>query len=148
MTGEKFHPIRTTVLATSAVAVAALVGWLIVDTAVPDSAALRAVDVVTRPQTPAPSGDQTPASRAVEEAPPKQKSLIQDGMWLVGTEIEPGVYRSGSADTCFWERMASLDVNDLASLLANGMGPNQTVTILASDRMFEHRGCGGWVKIR
>lgn len=134
----KVHPIRTTILGAVAVSLAVLVGWLIVDTAVPDTTALEVVEA-----------EQSKPLRPVEKAPPRKPSaLTDDGTWLVPSEMAPGTYRSGNARDCYWSRLSTLDSDNLDGILANRIGPNQTVVVKKTDKAFEHRACGGWKRLR
>jgi hypothetical protein len=70
-----------------------------------------------------------------------------DGVWLVGSEIQPGTYRSPGGSGCYWARLSGFS-GDLDDIIANGgFSKNQTVTIQASDAGFETNGCGTWAKV-
>lgn len=145
--------IRATFLAVTTVLIAVIAGWVIFDSAVPDNTAL--VEVVeaeqSKPPAVQPSGEQTPPPdpKPVEEAPPRKPSaLTDDGTWLVPSEMAPGTYRSGNARDCYWSRLSTLDSDNLDGILANGIGPNQTVVVKKTDKAFEHRACGGWKRLR
>jgi hypothetical protein len=81
-------------------------------------------------------------------APPKPgpKRTITDGLWKVGEEVAPGTYRSGGGGNCYWARLSGFS-GDLDDIITNGIGKNQTVTIVASDVGFESSGCGTWTRI-
>jgi hypothetical protein len=66
-----------------------------------------------------------------------------DGIWVVGEDVEPGVYRAqGSGGSCYWARLRSLDGSDI---ITNHFGSaNVSVEIHASDAAFETSGCGSW----
>lgn len=85
---------------------------------------------------------------AKKSAPPKPgpKRIITDGLWKVGEEIAPGTYRSGGGGNCYWARLSGFS-GDLDDIITNGIGRNQTVTIVASDVGFESDGCGDWTRI-
>ncbi len=75
-----------------------------------------------------------------------------DGVWLVGTEITPGPYRtvvpSGSFN-CYNARLSGLG-NTLGDIIANDnwdAGATVTIAIDAGDVAFESRGCGAWTRI-
>jgi len=76
-------------------------------------------------------------------------SIPGDGTYIIGTDIQPGTYRtSGPAsdgDNCYWERDKDLN-GTVDSIIANNnsSGP-QTVHISATDAAFQTDGCAGWV---
>ncbi len=70
-----------------------------------------------------------------------------DGQHVVGTDIEPGTYRSSASTTtsnsCFWNRLSGFGEmgNSITARLVN----NQTVvTIVDSDAGFFSQNCGTW----
>lgn len=76
-----------------------------------------------------------------------------DGTFLVGYDINPGVYHSAGPlrdrrPNCYWER-SSADAGDVSSIIANdnSHGP-VTITIMRSDRSFKSHGCLPWVRVR
>ncbi|MEA2024770.1 MAG: S-layer homology domain-containing protein [Actinomycetota bacterium] len=72
-------------------------------------------------------------------------SGFADGYWLVGDEVAPGLWRnSGSADTCYWERLSGFSW-EFEDLITNGLSTSvQTVRIRASDVGFHATRCGSW----
>jgi hypothetical protein len=64
-----------------------------------------------------------------------------DGIYTVGEEISPGVWRSnGSGDGCYWERR---DINQ--EIIDNHYGnAGGSVNVRASDFEVEFDGCGTW----
>lgn len=77
-----------------------------------------------------------------DDAPSAQFS---DGTWVVGEDIEPGVYRnSGDWSSCYWERLSGLS-GEFGDIIANGIpdGP-VVVEIAGSDAAFSSQGCGTW----
>jgi hypothetical protein len=90
-----------------------------------------------------------PASPSVDEQAP-DGSLAGSGTYLVGSDVEPGTYRStGAADEggiCYWARLKDAD-GDLDSIIANDVGAgSQIVTIKATDGAFSSRGCATWTR--
>lgn len=77
------------------------------------------------------------------EAEIEAGTIPGDGIWVVGGEVEPGVYRAeGSGGQCYWSRLGSLDGTDI---ITNHFGSaNVTVEIHVSDAAFETAGCGTW----
>lgn len=89
------------------------------------------------------------AGRGPEYAPPVADRVTGDGMWLVGKQIQPGVYQSNAGASCYWERLAGLS-GSYADLIDNGgfrRGP-KLVEVRSSDFAFSSQRCGEWVKVR
>ncbi|AIY01958.1 hypothetical protein ART_2359 [Arthrobacter sp. PAMC 25486] len=85
---------------------------------------------------------------AVVGAEQKQAAnTIADGTWVVGVDIEPGVYRTKSdvGSSCYWAILASGTNGD--DIIANDIpgGGFPTVT-LAAGQDFKSSRCGAWVK--
>lgn len=80
-----------------------------------------------------------------------------DGTLIVGTDIQPGTYRTAgpppgeSMPYCYWKRLkgfsGSLD-EIITSGVASREGQSQVVTVSASDAAFETSRCQPWQKIR
>lgn len=75
-----------------------------------------------------------------------------DGTFVVGTDIQPGIYRTDGpyqrpVPGCYWARLSGLG-GTTAEIIANasGNGPT-TVTVRAGDAAFESSGCLPWAKI-
>jgi hypothetical protein len=82
--------------------------------------------------------------------PPAAAETISDGTYIVGTDIQPGEYRSRTADDlCYWARLKSTD-GGLGSIIANNLsnGGQQIVTIKRTDKAFETRDCGTWSRVK
>lgn len=73
-----------------------------------------------------------------------QNSKFGDGVWKVGTEITPGIYRASAGSSCYWAILNSADTYDISS--NGGFSKNQTVTLTAG-KWFETSDCGQWTKI-
>lgn len=79
-------------------------------------------------------------------------TTFDDGQWLVGTDIMPGVYAvdvPAASGGCNWERDSSSD-GTANSVLEAGVGtPGQhlAVTIKDTDVVFQSHDCGTWKKI-
>lgn len=92
------------------------------------------------------------AKPAAPAKPASAESFPGDGTYVVGTDIQPGTYRSKPADgqlmeMCYWSRLSSLS-GEMGSILANDIAKGQTtVTILPGDKAFETKGCDEWVKV-
>ncbi len=77
------------------------------------------------------------------------QSTIRPGTWLVGTQIQPGLYTSNVVAGCYWERLnnfegvlSSINDNDFVST----SGP-RVVEIVSSDAGFSSDDdCGTWTR--
>jgi hypothetical protein len=77
--------------------------------------------------------------------PPGQpKTTFGDGLYQVGIDIAPGVYRSAGGTGCYWARLKTLATNSYIDN-NNGVGP-QVVEIRPTDGAFLTRDCGTWQK--
>ncbi len=70
------------------------------------------------------------------------------GVWLVGSEIAPGIWRnSDSSANCYWERRSGLS-GEFQDIIANEYSASiQTVTIQAGDVAFQSERCGTWTRL-
>lgn len=67
-----------------------------------------------------------------------------EGNFLVGTDVEPGLYTATSSGFCYWERVSGLS-GEFDDIIANDIGPGQAIVeILASDVAFNTNSCGRW----
>lgn len=76
------------------------------------------------------------------------KTSFGDGMFIVGTDIEPGTYKSSGSGTdysCYWARLKGFS-GELGDIVANEISGNTRVTIATSDKGFSSTGCGTWQK--
>jgi hypothetical protein len=73
---------------------------------------------------------------------------LEDGMYLVGDEIQPGAWRSeGSDGNCYWARLSGFG-GELDDIITNSFGGiEDVVQIHPDDRGFESSYCGPWVRI-
>ncbi len=88
------------------------------------------------------------AAAAEEEAAAQEAGTqFGDGTWVVGQDIEPGVYRnSGDGSLCYWERLSGLS-REFGDIIANGVPDGPTVVeISGSDVAFSSQGCGTWTQ--
>jgi hypothetical protein len=69
--------------------------------------------------------------------------MDHDGLYAVGTEIQPGVYSSAGplpGDTCYWKRVGPDN-----TVLQNALTKQpQVVAIEAGDVAFKTKGCQPW----
>jgi hypothetical protein len=73
-----------------------------------------------------------------------KRAIDGDGIYIVGTDILPGTWRSTGGKDCYWARLRGFTgVNE--ELLANDIvNVATTVTILPGDVGFETNRCGSW----
>jgi hypothetical protein len=77
--------------------------------------------------------------------PPGPKTTIgTNGTYAVGSDIQPGTYRTAGGSACYWARLRTLDTGDIIDNNVSD-GP-QVVRILSSDAAFMTRDCGAWQK--
>lgn len=95
---------------------------------------------VGKTATPASRQAQTPAATHAPAFP-----SFGSGQKIVGTDIQPGTYRSAGGDGCYWERESGFSgsVNDILAN-DNATGP-AVVTIAPSDKGFKSTNCARWV---
>ncbi|MHC1559559.1 flagellar basal body-associated FliL family protein [Actinomycetospora sp. C-140] len=77
---------------------------------------------------------------------PAAGSSFSSGTYEVGTEIEPGTYRTSGSDFCYWSRLNSND-GELGSINANGFadGPS-SMSVKAGDKYIEFSGTCSWTR--
>lgn len=67
--------------------------------------------------------------------PPKQYG---EGTYVVGSDIQPGMYKTSGGGNCYWARLSSLDTSDIIDNSISS-GP-QTIQVLSSDKALEVSG--------
>jgi hypothetical protein len=76
----------------------------------------------------------------------KSQTTFDDGTYIVGTDFQPGTYRSSGQTGCYYARLAGF-TGSLSDTLANeNTDTPAVVTIAASDKGFEAVRCGTWTK--
>ena len=91
-------------------------------------------------------GGQEPEPQKPEPQKPSFASF-GDGTYQVGTDIQPGTYRTRvGSPNCYWERLKNF-TGGLNSILANNnTNAPAIVTIRPTDAGFNSQGCGTWTK--
>lgn len=114
-----------------------------------------AVVVGTEERTPAlPGIGATDRAGPADAAPPAVElpvvsaGSVPDGMWLVGTDIPPGIYRTaGPYDSaipnCYWERLRDAS-GEFDSIIANGNETGPRSVTLVTGEYFHSAGCTPW----
>jgi hypothetical protein len=74
------------------------------------------------------------------------KTKFGQGTFIVGTDIQPGTYKSTLGESCYWERLSNFG-GTLGGIIANNFGGKAIVTIRSSDKGFHSSRCGTWTKI-
>ncbi|WKG00895.1 hypothetical protein [Mycolicibacterium sp. HK-90] len=98
------------------------------------------------PVAAAPADPAAPAAPAAPAGPAAPAAAMDhDGVFIVGTDIQPGNYASAGPvenGTCYWKRMADLHGGDI---IDNAFSKKpQVVTIDATDKAFKTSGCQPW----
>ncbi len=87
-----------------------------------------------------------PTATPVAPAGPSA-TTISDGVWIVGSQVEPGTYSNAGGEWCYWTRLRGFS-GQLNDIIANGISPApQVVTIRPSDIGFGCQGCGIWRRV-
>jgi putative cell wall-binding protein len=74
-------------------------------------------------------------------------NIPSDGVFVVGQQIQPGLYRANPASSCYWATLSGFS-GELSDIVANDNVTGQTtVQIDSSVRGFESSGCGTWSRI-
>lgn len=69
-----------------------------------------------------------------------------DGTYLVGVDVEPGLYRTQASGDCAWVRRDGVDA--ASEVLASGGGVGQVYAeVLVGDFAFTATNCGAWQKV-
>ncbi|MFH0515916.1 hypothetical protein ACHBTE_01900 [Streptomyces sp. M41] len=134
-------------------AVGGVVGASARDDPAPTDDTAGATATVTRTATTtAPGEATTPTDGGTTESPERTGATGEipgDGTYVVGSDIEPGTYRTaGPQDTaipnCYWARLRGTS-GEFNEIIANGntAGPT-TVTIASGDEAFQTTGCQTW----
>lgn len=71
-----------------------------------------------------------------------------DGTWLIGTDIDPGVYEApGTSLGCYWERLSGLS-GEFDDVSANDLTSSKSIVeILPADVAFSSEDCGIWTQL-
>jgi hypothetical protein len=72
---------------------------------------------------------------------------FEDGTYFVGTDIEPGTYRSSGSSGCYYARLAGFS-GGFENLIANEVTDTPSiVTIESTDAGFQSKKCGTWTRV-
>lgn len=79
---------------------------------------------------------------------PATGTIPGNGTYLVGTDIQPGTYRSTGNQHCYWARLSDTS-GSLDDKIANGISDGQiVVTIAPTDAAFESMMCNDWTLVQ
>lgn len=74
------------------------------------------------------------------------KTSFGDGIYLVGTDIQPGTYKSSGLNNCYLARLRGFG-GTLNTIIANTRATTATVvTIAPTDKGFQSSNCGTWTQ--
>lgn len=74
------------------------------------------------------------------------QTSFDDGMYIVGTDIQPGTYKSSGQSGCYYARLSGFS-NTTDDILANNNTDTPAiVTISPGDKGFQSNNCGTWTK--
>jgi hypothetical protein len=115
------------------------------------TAAGRPAPTVTKTQYVATPGPTVTNTRTIHAKPPGPKAVMTgDGVYVVGTDIAPGIYHTsgavgGSGGNCYVALLASTNTSDIVDN-NNVTGPD-TVTVGPGVHAMETEGCQPWHKV-
>jgi hypothetical protein len=67
-------------------------------------------------------------------------------MYIVGTDMTPGTYKSSGEAGCYWARVSGFS-GSLGQIIANNNTDSPAIVAIgAKDKGFESNGCGTWTK--
>jgi hypothetical protein len=73
-------------------------------------------------------------------------SSFGDGVFIVGTDIQPGTYHNDGEASCFWQRLSGFAGDPKESIATGYPEGAATVTITKTDKGFKSKNCGTWSK--
>jgi hypothetical protein len=77
----------------------------------------------------------------------QSKTSFGEGAFIVGTDIEPGTYRSSGQSGCYYQRLSGFS-GGMDSVIANENADGPAVVAIApTDVGFESHRCGTWSKV-
>lgn len=74
------------------------------------------------------------------------KTTFDNGIFIVGTDIEPGTYKNSGQTGCYYARLKDF-TGGLSSIITNENTDDVArVTIATTDKGFKSTRCGAWTK--
>jgi hypothetical protein len=78
----------------------------------------------------------------------QSKTSFEDGVYIVGTDIEPGRYRNSGSSGCYYEKLSGFSGDSSNDVIASGNTDRPAViAIEPTDAGFKSARCGTWSKI-
>jgi hypothetical protein len=75
------------------------------------------------------------------------QTSFADGIFIIGTDVQAGTYRSTGGSGCYYARLSGFG-GTLSEVLANeNTSASAIVTIAPTDKGFQSSRCGTWTKI-
>ena len=75
----------------------------------------------------------------------KSKTTFPDGMYIVGTDIQPGTYKNSGQASCYYSRLSNFSDAGTDGIISNDNTDNAAiVTIDSTDAGFKSSSCGTW----
>ena len=88
------------------------------------------------------------SSQSTQSSAAQSNTIPGDGVYLVGTDVQPGTYVSNSPGYCSWYRLSSLngESNNIIDS-DNSASGKQYVTIKPTDVAFKTLSCSTWSRV-
>jgi len=76
------------------------------------------------------------------------QTTFGDGIFIIGTYIQAGTYKSSGSDSCYYSRLRGFS-GSLGDIISNeNTDSSAVVTIASSDKGFKSTRCGTWTKLK
>jgi hypothetical protein len=89
------------------------------------------------------SGPPAPSTTA---EPPDLPTVMDDGTWEVGEDVQSGTYQAPGGNDCYWARLKHGDDSPGGVIQKNLGGGPQTITVHQKEDL-QTLGCGIWKKV-
>lgn len=77
----------------------------------------------------------------------QSKTSFLDGIYIVGTDVEPGTYQNSGQNSCYYSRLRGFS-GSLGEIISNENTDSKAiVTISLTDKGFKSSRCGTWIKV-
>lgn len=75
----------------------------------------------------------------------KSKTTFSDGMYIVGTDIQPGTYKNSGQSGCYYSRLSNFSGAGTDGIISNDNTDTAAIVeIAATDAGFKSSNCGTW----
>jgi len=76
------------------------------------------------------------------------QTAFGDGIFIIGTDIQAGTYKSSGSNSCYYSRLRGFS-GSLGDIISNeNTDSSAVVTIASSDKGFKSTRCGTWTKLK